>query len=277
MLLPVSLLLMNCASLQGQTIHTGFFYGDKIPQQRLLEQGVDRLVLEADNLLAADTPAALERFRRGGVEVFAYVSVGEAEGWRGMTRQLDARLFIGENPAWNSRVADLSHPGWANYLIEQRMAGLWQLGYRAFFLDTLDSYQIILPDASAQAEQLRALGQLVKAMHVRFPGVRLLLNRGFDALPEIGPLAVGLVAESLFRGWDAQAKQYVEVSRADQLWLVARLRDASKRYRLPVTVIDYVDAGEPVLAQQTARRIEALGFSAWIGNPALDILPQAAP
>src|SRR5207302_681902 len=112
------------------------------------------------------------------------------------------------------------------------------------FLDTLDSYQISIKDPVAQALQVRALGNIIRAMHRRFPGVQLLLNRGFDVLPEIGHLAVGLVAESLFQGWNATTGSYVEVSEIDRNWLLMQLHEANERYHLPITVIDYVAPDE---------------------------------
>jgi hypothetical protein len=226
----------------------------------------DRVVVEADNL---PNPAA---FAASGTVVFAYLSVGEAEGWRASTRELDSSLFLGENTAWHSRIADLTQPGWTKFLVERRMAALWQQGYRAFFLDTLDSYQIALKDPIKQAAQAHALASLIRTMHDRFPGVQLLLNRGFVVLPEIGHLAVGLVAESLFQGWDASAGRYVQVDDASRRWLMDQLYAANMRYKLPITVIDYVSPQEPELARDTAQRIKLLGFTPWIATPSLNTL-----
>lgn len=226
----------------------------------------DRVVVEAENF---PIPAGLSAT---GTIVFAYLSVGEAEGWRGSTSELDSKLFLGENTAWRSRVADLTQPGWTKFLVEDRMAMLWQQGYRAFFLDTLDSYQIVIADPLRQAIQARALADIIRTMHRRFPGVQLLLNRGFAVLPEIGHLAVGLVAESLFQGWNASTGSYVEVDETSRLWLVTQLRAANLRYKLPITVIDYVSPQEPELARDTAQRIKMLGFTPWISTPALNTL-----
>jgi polysaccharide biosynthesis protein PelA len=100
------------------------------------------------------------------------------------------------------------------------------------------------------------------------------LNRGFDVLPELAPIVSGLVAESLFQGWNAQTREYVSVSPDDRSWLLARLTDARQRYGLPVTVIDYVADNDAALAQHTAARIAALGFSPWVANVGLDRLPD---
>jgi hypothetical protein len=225
--------------------------------------------VEAENL---GSPAPLTA---AGTVVFAYVSVGEAEGWRASTRALSSELFCGANSAWGSRVADMTNPGWTYFLIETRMAGLWQQGYRAFFLDTLDSYQLTSPDALARQRQQRALIGLIEAVHRRFPGVQLILNRGFELLPAVSQLVVGVAAESLFQSWDPTARKYTTVDEPSRQWLLERLREVQQRFALPVTVIDYVAIGNPSLARATAQRIGEAGFTAWVATPQLDTIGEA--
>ncbi|MEO5659255.1 MAG: endo alpha-1,4 polygalactosaminidase [Polaromonas sp.] len=263
-LLPFCLLMSGCAMARNTMPTTAFFYGSPVPVAALSQ--FDRVVVEAENV------KDLDGLRASGSDVFAYVSVGEAESWRTSSRALPKDLFLGTNIAWNSRIADLTQPGWRDYLIEQRMAQLWGSGYRSFFLDTLDSYQLVAKNPDEQLAQSKALVELIRAMHQRFPGVKLLFNRGFAVLPEAGPLAAGLVAESLFQSWNPMTQQYMPVADNDRNWLLTRLNDAHLRYGLPITVIDYVSPDKPELAQETARQITALGFTPWVSTPGLDMI-----
>lgn len=243
---------------------TAFFYGSPIPVVALSK--FQRVVVEAESI------DDLGDLRIAGSDVFAYVSVGEAEGWRATSRSLPEELFLGRNTAWLSRVADLTQPNWRSYLIEHRIAVLWELGYTGLFLDTLDSYQLVVKSPAEQRAQSKALVEIIRAIHRRFPGVKLLLNRGFEVLPKIWPLVVGLVAESLFQSWNPTTQKYVGVGDSERRWLLTHLNRAHRRYDLPITVIDYVSPDKPELAQETARRIMALGFASWVATPGLDML-----
>ena len=263
-LLPFYLLAFGCEKVPQISPSTAFFYGAPVPVVALSK--FDRVVVEAENFDDFDD------LRQAGCEVYAYVSVGEAEGWRASARALPKEMFRGDNAAWNSRIADLTRPNWRRYLIEHRMAVLWEMGYTGFFLDTLDSYRLVAASPAEQFAQTKALVEIIRAMHERFPGVKLLLNRGFEVLPQVGPLAAGLVAESLFQGWNPVTRKYASVSAKERRWLLTRLNQAYFRYDLPITVIDYVPLDKPELAQDTARRIAALGFTSWVATPGLDMV-----
>lgn len=235
---------------------TAFYYTGELPADSLAQ--FERVVVQADQADAA----GLSTLRRRGTTVFAYVSLSEVSGHQ--AGAIDDRWRLGQNPDWQTVIMDATHPGWRKHLLEQIIKPLWDRGYRAFFLDNLDSYQRAVKSKDALAAQVHGLAQIIREMHARFPGVKLLMNRGFELLPEIAPLAAGLAAESLFRGWDTTKKVYNEVGEAERTWLLSELRTARDKYHLPVTAIDYVDPKARELARTTAQRIAALGFTPWV-------------
>jgi len=257
---------LNQKALRAQTI--AFFYGANIPLDRFPPR--TRLVVEADAV------TEFSDFKKHGIQPFAYVSLGEAEGWRASTQALPGEWFLGTNDAWQSRIADFTNPQWGHFILEDRIQKLWRQGFKGIFLDTLDSYQLIIKDPAQRLQQKNALINLIKTIHRRYPKIEILINRGFDLLPDIYPVIVGVVAESLVQSWDPVRKCYTKVGENDHLWLLNQLRQVQSRYDLPVTVIDYVDPAQKHLARQTARRIESLGFGAWIGTPGLDSLNLGA-
>ena len=176
---------------------------------------------------------------------------------------------------------DLTAPGYRRF-VQERVTALWRAGYRRFFLDTLDSYALVVREPQLRATHVEALAQCIRELAQLHPEARFVLNRGFEVLPAVANLVHGVVAESLFDGWDAAHSRYVRVPEADRMWLSERLREARDHYRLPVTVIDYRPQDEREQARETAQRIAALGFTPWVcggsvadvGVGALEIMPR---
>ncbi|MGB1108833.1 MAG: bifunctional glycoside hydrolase 114/ polysaccharide deacetylase family protein [Gammaproteobacteria bacterium] len=243
--------------------NVAFYYGHDIPVNSL---GVfDWLVVEADNV-DEQQQAALQA---AGSELFAYLSVGEVARSRPWHGEIKAEWIRGENPAWASDIMDLSSDGWRGYLTGQRMQSLWDRGYRAFFLDTMDSYHAIAKGPAELESQRLALAEIIRLMHQRFPGVQLLFNRGFEILKDTQGLVAGVAAESLYQGWNPGTQNYREVPPADREWLSARLNEA-RALGLPAIAIDYVDPADKPLARATAQRILNDGFIPWVSTPELD-------
>lgn len=238
-----------------------FYYGDRsdIPHWALY----DWVVVEAERFGA---PEALSAY---GTQVFAYLSVGEVSEARSWRHRVRAHWVLGRNEAWNSRVMDLRSAGWRRFLVEKVARALWTAGYRAFFLDTMDSHRLFAKDAPARAAQEEGLVKLVRSLRATFPGVKLLSNRGFEVLDKIHTELVGVVGESLVSRWNASRGAYEPVPEADQEWLLARLLEARRRYGLVPVAVDYVAPEANTRRAEVAAAIEAMGVVPWVTDPAL--------
>jgi hypothetical protein len=212
------------------------------------------------------------RLPSGTTEWFAYASVGEIEPRRAYAREVPAAWLRGENPAWKTRLVDHSASGWPQFFAERVIAPLWQQGWRGFFLDTLDSHRRFAATPAAQRAQEDALVAMVEQLHQRFPGIRLIFNRGFEILPRLRGKVHAVAAESLYRGWSAETSSYVEVREADRAWLLAQLQRVRDEHRIPAIAIDYLPLKERALARETAARIRAQGLVPWVTNGAIDLL-----
>ena len=256
---------LRAATPQGAAApNIALYYGADIPWDELA--AFDIAVVEPDHAGVLKSRAA------GPTQYFAYVSLGEIHPSRAYAKEFPAAWKLGENTAWGSMVVDQSASEWPEWIISHAFAPLWAAGYRGFFLDTLDSFNLVAKDAAQRQAQQEGLERVITEVARRFPGVKLIFNRGFEILPKVHDKAYAVAAESLYRGWDAGAKQYREVPLADRDWLLGQLNRVKDEYKLPVLAIDYVAPGERDLARTTARRIEALGFIPWVTNPAIDLL-----
>ncbi|MEH6640276.1 endo alpha-1,4 polygalactosaminidase [Vreelandella glaciei] len=241
-----------------------FYYGNEPPVE-LLSQ-FDWIVVEAANI----DPTEQRLLEQHGGQPFAYVSIGELDSWRDTSTSLPSAALVARNDDWDSQVADLTHPAWRSFLIEEHVRPLWDAGYRGIFLDTLDSYRLFAPDGAEAERQQTALIEIIHELRAQFPGIQLLLNRGFEILEHVHGDIVGVAAESLYRGWNPSTNVFGAVLDENQTWLNQQLTQVRDHYRLPAIAIDYVPANNRALARETAQRIHAEGFIPWVSVPQLN-------
>ena len=250
-----------------------FYYGNKPPSNQL--KLYDNVVVEPDSGIDP------HQFDGVNTKILAYVSLGEINNLRQFGKSVNQDWILGKNEVWKSMVMDQSNPAWQAFFLENAITPLWNKGYRGFFLDTLDSYRLAVKTPEQMKKQQDGIVAIITAIKKKYPEARIITNRGFELLPQIKSEVEGVVAESLFKGWNNQKKQYVNVGEAERKQLLKEL-DIVKKMGLPVTVIDYLSPKEAADAKQIAKKIADLGFNPWITNGALtelylfnvDILPR---
>ncbi len=245
---------------------TAFYYANHIPLDLL--SAYDRVVLEPENA----STQQVNDLKQRGVTVYAYLSIGEVSEQRHWFAQIQPSWIKSRNKNWKSAVMDMRSPEWHHYLIHTRMQQLWQQGYRGFFLDTMDSYQLFAKSEYEQLKQQQGMVSLIKAMKQQYPEVSLLFNRGFEILDKAAQFSDGVIAESLFAGWNPTKSKYQAVPKNDREWLLGKLKQARDEFNLPVTVIDYLPPEQREQAVEVAKKISLAGFTPWVSTPALDYM-----
>jgi hypothetical protein len=265
--------LSGCTSLNNQKniYSTAFYYGRDLPLETLSRY--QRIVVEPENTTADE----LAFLKKHGAKVYAYLSIGEVRMDSPLSQQLKKDWVLGINKDWNTRVMDLSNSGWRDFLLDTVADKHRQQGYQGFFLDTMDSYQRATNTASGLSSQQLGIITLIRAMKQQFSGVALLYNRGFEVLDEVANLADGVVAESLFSGWNPTTSRYQEVPVNDREWLLNKLTTVRDKYQLPVTVIDYLPSGQRPQAIKTAKKIADFGFTPWVSSMELNSMGVGMP
>ncbi len=254
LLLLIMILLPSAVWGETHPLSVAFYYGKQHPVNEL--HAFDIVVIDPDSGL---TPSD---YGRGQSELFAYVSVGEADPARSYTKQMPDRWIIGENQAWKSKIVDVSSEEWRRFFLDHVVEPLWRAGYRGFFLDTLDSYRMAAP-AEAFPRMEAGLVAAVHDIRKRHPEARLILNRGFEIFDRVKDLAYAVAAESLYQNFNPATGKYGTVDANDRSWLTSRLRDI-RGAGVPVIVIDYVDPANRPLMRETADKIKSLGFTPWV-------------
>ncbi|WP_370681122.1 bifunctional glycoside hydrolase 114/ polysaccharide deacetylase family protein [Comamonas sp. GB3 AK4-5] len=229
------------------------YYGAAAPLDEL--KAFDIVVVDADHGLR---PAA---FQAPGSSLYAYAALTEVHPSRAYFQRIPAAWRLGRNSDWDSVLVDQSQPDWPAFFAEQVIAPLWEQGFRGFFIDTLDSYRL----ASQFNEQAQQDGvvAVIEQLHRRFPGIQLILNRGFEVLPRIKDKVQMVAAESLYQGWNARSKQYAPVSAPDRDWLLQQAHTV-RSMGIPMLIIDYVPPQDRAKTRETAQRIKEQGFIPWV-------------
>lgn len=247
-----------------------FYYGSAAPVSELSR--FDVVVLEPGHDFVPPP-----RGQGGGTRWLAYVSVGEVLASRSYFAQMPQQWLVGRNDTWQARIVDQSAQGWPGFFVSRVAAPLWKAGYQGFFLDTLDSYQLLGKDAAMLERQRQGLLRLIRALRRAYPQAMLILNRGFELLPDLHDQIDAVAFESLYRGWSQARGEYVAVSEADRAWLLDQAQKV-RAYGLPVVAIDYCPPGDRTCARDAAQRIRSHGIIPYIGDGHLqtvdvDVLP----
>ncbi len=259
----LSLLATNPAQAAERPA-VAFHYGATPPWAEL--QAFDLVVVDPGHVPA---PQAI---KLPHTRLAAYVALGELHPERTYAAQLPKEWLRGENRDWGSRLIDQAAPGWPEFVGASIIAPLWAAGYRSFFLDTLDSYQLFAKTPEERARQEAGLIAAIETIKRRYPEAELIYNRGFEIVERTQQHVALLAAESLFQGYDPASKSYRPVAEQDRAWLTAQLRRVQDTLHIPVIAIDYAPPGQRALARATARQIGALGFIPWIGSHDHDTL-----
>ncbi len=241
-----------------------FYYGPQPPWDEL--QAFDLVVVDPGHVPNPTQPVLPQ------TEKVAYVSVGEVHPSRAYAAKIPKAWLKGDNKDWGSRLIDQAAPDWPRFFSETVIDPLWAVGYRSFFLDTLDSYHLFAKTPEDKAKQEAGMVALVMELKRRHPQAKLMFNRGFEILDRTYKEVAYVAAESLFQGYDAGKSTYRPVPAADREWLLGQFKRITLEYKLPVIAIDYVPPNDRALARSTAKQIEAQGFIPWVATPDLATL-----
>lgn len=268
MIKQLGILLFLCSSAQAHAFNAAFFYGSPFPQELRI---YDAVIVEADHTDFGQVPDSLQN------KLYAYTSLGEVGPDKPYASNIPEAAKVARNPAWVSDVMDQASPAWREFYIEKVIAPLWQRGFRGVFMDTLDSYQLAATTPQERGKQEAGMVETIRQIRMRFPDIRIILNRGFEILPQVHGWVTAVAAESLFQGWDNATRSYVQVTESNRMWLLNQLNQVKTSYHLPVIIIDYVAPKERQLAREIEKKIRTAGFSAWVSNPELDMIGVAYP
>ncbi|MBM3549004.1 MAG: endo alpha-1,4 polygalactosaminidase [Alphaproteobacteria bacterium] len=256
------------AMAQSAPMPWAVYYANDLPPNAFY--GYDFLVFEAE----AHPP--LEPLIDRGKKVVGYISLGEVEQFRSYFAEVKAEgILRQENENWKgSFFVDVRDPRWTKRVVEELVPDILRRGFQGIFMDTLDNPpHLERTDPKANAGMTEAAARLVCTLRRNFPGMIIVLNRGYELLPSVERDIDMVLGESVYADYDFAEKKYGRVDEPTYRQQVEILQAAARRQpKLKILTLDYWDPNDPKGIADIYRVQAANGFSPYVATVELDEL-----
>lgn len=255
-------------TLRNRSLQWAVYYADAVPAEQF--EAYDFSIFDSD------AHPSLEGLRRRGRSVLGYLSVGEVENHRAYYESVKRQgILLFENETWKgSFFVDVRDDRWRRRVTETLIPAILAKGFNGVFLDTVDNASFL---ESQQPEKFRgmsdAMVELIRDIRVRFPKIKLAVNRGFDILPRVDKHVDIVMGESVYTTYDFAAKVYRFVEPDLYRKQVEILHAAQRRNpNLTVITLDYWNPSDEEGLRHIYSRERANGFHPYVSTIELDRL-----
>ena len=244
-------------------------------------QTADEQVLSSYDIVFLD-PAfqgSIAAVAKSGARVCAYLSLGEVRISDTFYDRVDRAALLEENSAWpGTRRIDVRHRSWKDLILGEIIPFIVAKGFTGLLLDTLDTPPYLEQlDPNGNRGMRQAAVDLVQAIHLSYPSMFVIVNRGYALLASVIDSVDGVVAESLLTTVDHRGgggyKWNAPSEVALQLSLLAPA--LNRQPRLPILSLDYWDPEDAENVRRIYRRQRQLGHHPYVATHLLDrIIPE---
>ncbi len=275
-----TLISLLITGLSSQTAHATesekfvVYYSDKAPARSF--NNYQLLVLDSRY-----HPPLSELSEGGSKTLLGYISLGEVEK---TTAHFDTvkknGLLFEENKNWKGSYGiDIRSPIWHKLVVENLVPGILRDGFDGIFIDTLDGpLELERANPSKYRGMAEATSQLIQAIRMHYPSIKIMVNRAYSALPLIAPYIEMELGESVFHTYNFDKKTYHPVSENDYITQVRWLQDAkTKNPKLKIYTLDYADKNDAPKIAEIYKTQRANGFIPYVTTISLtDIVEEGS-
>ena len=234
------------------------YYGDNISYPMV---GVhDYIIVDPDY-----TKVHTTGFKTYADNIYAYVSINEYHKSRSYAKDIDKSWIIGNNSSWGSNVLNITNKDYQNFLLNDVISKLYKKGFKNFFFDTMDSYQLAKVSDKEKIYLKNGVINFIKKFKKKFPNAKLVVNRGFEMIDHIYPYIDAMLFESYYYGIDASTMKYKKVTQSDRDWLDGKLEKV-KKHNIPIIALDYIDLNNKIEIKTDIKALEDRGFIPYIST-----------
>lgn len=238
------------------------YYTNALPAERFAD--FDLMVFDSD------AHPDFRSLKARGRHVLGYLSLGEAGDYRAYMPSLQSRgLLLGELPSAKGHYyIDMRNPAWVSLIVESLIPALLRQGFDGLMLDTVDTASVMeSAEPKRRAGMKDAAARLIKTIRLHYPDMPIMVNRGFDVLPQIAGDVNMVLAESIYSFYDAKEKQSRLQPAEHYASVAAMLKSLQAEHAgLKIYTLDYwpPDDAEGVRAIYAAQR--AQGFVPYVST-----------
>ena len=223
----------------------------------------------------SDAHPNLSELKQSGQKiVLGYISVGEVESYRKYFSLVKQQgLLMHENANWpNSWMVDLRSKKWVSVLLDHVAPSILASGFDGFFLDTVDNAEYLESlDPVSNAGMEEAAKQIILDLRARFPNAKIMMNRGYAVLPDVGRQIDYLLAESVYSSFDFKQSRYFVVENQQYQEHLNILMQAQKKFPdLKIMTLDYWDPNDKEGFKKIYTLQKNNGFSPFVATIELD-------
>lgn len=266
--LVIAALLVLPAAAAEKTPRFIVYYGSAEPAARF--SGYDVIVFDEE------AHPDLTPLKHQGKTLLGYLSLGEVTSHRPYYAALKAAGAVlapaPEHP--DAYALDWTNDTWIRMVIEERIPALLRRGYNGIMIDTADRAGMLeKAQPKRHAGMNDAAVRLIRTIRMHYPDMPIMLNRGFDILPQVAGDIDMVLAESIYAFYDAKTAKSNRQPDAHYASVAQWLNALRKEHpALTVYTLDYwpQEDEEGIQAIYAAQRSQ--GFIPYVTSPSLQEL-----
>ncbi len=246
------------------------FYGER----------ADESVLATYDIVVLDPgfQGSIHRVADSGARVCGYTSLGEIKISDPFLEFVDRAALLDENPEWaGTRRVDVRHPSWRALILDRTIPSIAAKGFTGLMFDTLDTAPYLELVNPVRYHGMRAAAtELVETIRLYWPGMTLIMNRGYALLPDLLEKIDAVIAESLMTSPDQRTGGFSWVDPRQVELQLTLLKPAARRTPpLPILSLDYWFPEDVGTIAAIYRRERDLGHHPYVATRLLDqIVPE---
>ncbi|MBN67471.1 MAG: hypothetical protein CMM94_07915 [Rickettsiales bacterium] len=214
----------------------------------------------------------LEHYKTSRNKVLGYVSLGEVQSFYPYYDRLEqSNVILGKNEQWDSLYVDIRSDLWREIFLKEAIPAVIDQGFDGIMIDTVDSAIALEQQNPEQYAQMQeyAAHTIAYARHL-YPDITIMVNRGFEILPQIADKIDYVLAESILVEHDLKTSNSKLFSDDIYGHYVTLLKQLQKQHpHIKVYTLDYWSPKDNKGIKAIYNMQRANGFIPFVSTPDL--------